>query len=120
MHTSKDTDTDIQCEGINIKSEDMVKMLGIKLIKKLKFTSHVTEGIRKYAYQLNALKQKSKILNTKTKMLIYHAFIEANLSYCPLIWMNRNQTDMMKHIENVQKQALRIVFNVIPQVFRGF
>ncbi len=69
MHTSKDTD--FQCEGINIKSKDMVKMLGINIDKKLKFTSHVTEVIRKCAYQLNALKQKSKILNTKTKMLIY-------------------------------------------------
>ncbi len=88
MHTSKVTDTDFQCEGINIKSEDMVKMLGINIDKKLKFTSHVTEVIRKCTYQLNALKRKSKILNTKTKMLIYHAFIEANLNYCPLIWMN--------------------------------
>ncbi len=35
-------------------------------------------------------------------MLIYHAFIEANLNYFPLIWMNRNKTDM-KNIENVQK-----------------
>ncbi len=34
MHTSKDTDTDFQCEGIDIKSEDMVKMLGINMIKK--------------------------------------------------------------------------------------
>ncbi len=42
MHTRKDTDTDFQCEGINIKSEDIVKMLGINIDKKLKFTSHVT------------------------------------------------------------------------------
>ncbi len=32
MHTSKDTD--FQCEGINIKSEDMEKMLGINIDKK--------------------------------------------------------------------------------------
>ncbi len=34
MHTSKDTDIHFQCEGINIKSEDMVKMLGINIDKK--------------------------------------------------------------------------------------
>ncbi len=34
MHTSKETDTDFQCEGIHIKSEDMVKMLGINIDKK--------------------------------------------------------------------------------------
>ncbi len=66
MHTSNDTDTDFQCESINIKSEDMVKMLGINIDKKLKFTFHVTEVIRKCTYQLNALKRNSKILNTKT------------------------------------------------------
>ncbi len=30
MHTSKDTDSDFQYEGIHIKSEDMVKMFVIK------------------------------------------------------------------------------------------
>ncbi len=34
MHTSKDTDTDFQCDGINIKSENIVKMLGINIDKK--------------------------------------------------------------------------------------
>ncbi len=43
-------------------------------------------------------------------LIIYHAFIEVNLNCCPLIWMNRNKTDM-KHIENVQKRALIMVFN---------
>ncbi len=61
MHTSKDTDTDFQCEGINIKSEDMVKMLGINIDKnRKKFTSHVTEVIRKCAYQLDALNENPK------------------------------------------------------------
>ncbi len=41
-------------------------------------------------------------------MLTYHAFIEVNLNYGSLIWMNRNKPDM-KHIENVQKRALRMV-----------
>ncbi len=85
-------------------------MLGINIDKKLKFTSHVTEEIRKSTYQLNDLKRKSKILITKTKMLPCNAFIESNLNYCPLIWMKRNKTDM-NHIENVQKRALRKVFN---------
>ncbi len=43
-------------------------------------------------------------------MFIYLAFIEVNLNYCPLIWITRNKTHL-KHIENVQKRALKIVFN---------
>ncbi len=71
----------------------------------LKFTEHVTGVIRKCGFQLNTLQRHSKLLNTKTKLLIFHSFIQANLNYCPLIWINRNRT------ENVQKRALRIIFN---------
>ncbi len=52
-------------------------------------------------------------------MLIYHAFIEANLNYCPLIWMNRNKTDM-KNFENVQKRALRMVFKDYSSSYQEF
>ncbi len=51
-------------------------------------------------------------------MLIYHTFIEANLNYCPLFRMNRNKTDM-KHIENVQNRALRMVFNDYSSSYQG-
>ncbi len=83
-------------------------MLGINIdIKKLKLTSYVAEMISKCKYQLNALQQKSNILNkNKTNMFIYHAFIEAHLNYYTLICMKLNRTDT-NNIENVQKQALR-------------
>ncbi len=42
--------------------------------------------------------------------MIFYSFILANLNDCPLIWINRNRTDM-KRIENVQKRELRIVYN---------
>ncbi len=51
-----------------------------------------------------------KTSKNKTKLMIFYSFIQANLNYCPLIWINRNRTDM-KWIENVQKRALRIVYN---------
>ncbi len=74
------------------------------------FTQHVSNIIRKCGFQLNTLQRQSKLLNTKTKLMIFYSFIQANLNYCPLIWINRNRTDM-KCIENVQKHALRIVYN---------
>ncbi len=42
--------------------------------------------------------------------MVFYSFVQANLNYCSLIWINRNRTDM-KRIENVQKCALRIVYN---------
>ncbi len=87
-----------------------VKLLGINIDNRLKFTQHVSNIIRKCGFQLNALRHQSKLLNTKTKLMILYSFIQANLNYCPLIWINRNRTDM-KRIENVQKRSLRIVYN---------
>ncbi len=66
----------------------------------------------KCGFQLNTLWWHSKLLNIKTKLLIFHSFIKANLNYCLLILINRNRTDM-KCIENVQTRALQIVFNDI-------
>ncbi len=76
----------------------------------LKFIEHVTGVIRKCGFQLNTLQRHSKLLNTKTKLLIFHSFIQANLYYCPLIWINRNRTDM-KLLKLCKKRALQIAFN---------
>ncbi len=105
MHTSKTEDIVFECKDIQIQPDEIVTLLGIRIDNMLKFTEHVTEVIRKCGFQLNTLRRHSKLLNTKTKLLILHSFIQANLNYCPLIWINKNRTDM-KCIENVQKRAL--------------
>ncbi len=110
MHTSKSEDIVFECKDIQIQADEIIKHLYIHMNNMLKFTEHVTGVIRKCVFQHNTFRQHSKLLNTKTKLPIFQAFIQANLNYCPLIWINRNRTDM-KRIENVQKIALRIVFN---------
>ncbi len=47
-------------------------------------------------------------------MIIYHAFIEANLNYCALIWMNRNITDM-KPIKMYKGELSEWLLMIIPQ-----
>ena len=59
---------------------------------------------------LNALRKKSKLLNMSCKVKLFNAFIRSIFSYCPLIWMNRNKTDMNR-LEKIQERALRMVFN---------
>ncbi len=41
------------------------------------------------------------------KMKVFNAFIWTNLYYCPLVWMNKNRTDLAR-LEKVQKRALRL------------
>ncbi len=63
MHTSKDTDTDFQCEGINIKSEDMVKMLGINIDNKTEIHLSCYRSNQKMCIPTECF--KVKILNIK-------------------------------------------------------
>ncbi len=110
MHTSKNEDVDFESKNVKIKYEESVKLLGINIDNMLKFTQYVSNIIRKCGFQLNTLRHQSKFLNTKSKLMIFYLFIQANLNYCPLIWINRNNTDT-KRIENILKRALRIVYN---------
>ncbi len=96
--------------NIQIQPDEIVKPLGIHIDNMLKLTEHVNGVIRKCGFQLNTLWRHSKLLNIKTKLLIFHSFIQANLNYCSLISSTKNRTDM-KSIENVPKSDLQIVFS---------
>ncbi len=41
---------------------------------------------------------------------MFNAFIRANLNYCPLVWINKNKTDLAR-LEKVQERAVRLIFN---------
>ncbi len=103
-------DVDFERKNVKTESDESIKHLCINIYNMLKFTQHVSNIIRKCGFQLNTLWRQSKLLNTKTKLMIFYSFIQANLNYCPLIWINGNRTDM-KRFENVKKLTLRIVYN---------
>jgi hypothetical protein len=90
MYTSDEKNVVFECRDMTIEAEESVKLLGINIDYKLKFTQHVSDVIRKCGFQLNTLRRHSKLLNTNTKLKIFYSFIQANLNYCPLIWINRN------------------------------
>ncbi len=93
-----------------IEQEDCVKLLSVNIDKKLDFKFNVNEVCRKAGRQLNALRRQSRLLNMQSKMMVFNAFIRANLNYCPLVWVNRNRTDLSR-LEKVQERALRLVYN---------
>ncbi len=59
--------------------------------------------------QLNALCRQSRGLNVLAKTKVFNVFIRANLNYCPLVWINRNITDLAR-LEKVQG-AVQLIFN---------
>ena len=96
--------------GVTIEQDNIVKLLGVFIDNKLDFKYQVSVVCRKAGRQLNALGRQAKLLNTKAKKRVFNSFIRANLNYCPLVWVNRNKTDLGR-LEKVQERALRLVYN---------
>ncbi len=45
---------------------------------------------------VKALYRQSRVLNVLAKKKVFSAFIRTNLNYCPLVWINRNKTDLAR------------------------
>ncbi len=92
--TTGDSNVILTLRGITIEQDNYVKPLGVNIGKNLDLKFHVNEVIRKCEHQLNVLHRQSRVLNVLTKMKVFNAFIRTNLNYCPLVWINRNKTDL--------------------------
>ncbi len=96
--------------GVTIEKDNYVKHLGVNIDKKLYFKFHVNEVIRKCNCQLNALERQSRVLNVLAKKKVFNVFFRTNLNYCPVVWINRNKTDLAR-FEKEQGRAVRLIFN---------
>ena len=99
-----------EIEGVKLKPEKSVKLLGVYIDDKLKFHDHITHICKQAAKQISVLRRFSTILSQKEKMQIFNAFILSNFNYCPLVWHLCGQTDTNK-MERIQERALRFVLN---------
>ncbi len=108
--TTNDCNISLSIYGATIEQDKVVKLLGVHIDNKLDFKFHVSEVCRKAGRQLNALRRQSKLLNFRARMKVFNSFIRAHLNFCPLVWVNRNKTDLSR-LEKVQERALRLVFN---------
>ena len=85
-----------------------IKVLGIELDDKLRFSIH-TDGIcSQAAKQVNALKRIKQHLDRRCKMIIYNSYINSNFNYCSVIWMFSNKMQAEK-LEKTNKRAIRFV-----------
>ncbi len=108
--TTGDSNVILTLRGVNIEHDNYLKLLGVNIDKKLDFKFHANEVIRKCAHQLNALHWQSRVLNVLAKKKVFNVFIRANLNYCPLVWINRNKTELAR-LGKVQERAVRLIFN---------
>ena len=59
---------------------------------------------------LNALIRLKRFLDFKEKRILLNSYFIANFNYCPLVWMFSSASSLKK-IENLQKRALRFLYN---------
>ena len=73
-----------------------VTLLGVKIDKQLKFTSHIEELGRKATYKLHALRRIGKYLTGEEIKLLANVFINSQFTYAPLIWMFASKSSIAK------------------------
>ena len=96
-------------EGNKVAASNSVKLLGVCIDKDLKFEDHIKDICSKARSRCFALSRIRGYLSLDKAILLYNAFILANFSYCPLIWMFCSKKENTL-INNVHKKALRVVY----------
>ena len=99
----------VYLDGAFLESEDIVKLLGIHIDKRLKFEHHINVILKKANSKLHALMRVSKYLTQEKLRLLLKSFIEAQFNYCPLIWMCHSR-DLNRKINKLHERALRVVY----------
>ena len=104
-HLDDDTNISFDINGHKILPKDSVKLLGVQIDQSLSFNKHVSNICAKAAQTLNTLGRISKLLSSKTKMLIFNSFILCNFNYCPLVWHHCSVENMRKMEKNPKKRV---------------
>ena len=92
-----------------IKSKDLVTVLGIETDNKLNFQKHVPTLCIK-ANQLNAISRISAALGQKKKEILINSFVYSSFNYGPLIW-HFTTCKGIKKVEKVQERSLKFILN---------
>ena len=100
----------IKFDNKTVETVSSVRPLGVQLDDKLNFSLHVSNICKSAANQLSALIRLNNFLGFKGKRVLINSYFMSNFNYCPLVWMFSNATSLKK-IENLQKRALRFLYN---------
>lgn len=77
----------LEIGDINIPAKNTVKLLGVDIDHKLKFSTHVTNICNRISNRTKALLRIRRYITLKKALLLYNAYIVSSFFYCPLIWM---------------------------------
>ena len=87
-----------------------VKLLGMTIVRDLKFYKHVLKLCSKANQKLSALSRIAKLLSFNKRRTLLKAFVESQFKYCPIAWMFHSRHTNNK-INSLHERALRIVYD---------
>ena len=92
-----------------IEAEDSVTLLGVIIDKRLDFSDHISNLLKKGNQKLHALARISKFVCKNKLKLIMRTFIQSQFNYCPLLWMFHSRS-LNNKINKLHERALRLVY----------
>ena len=92
-----------------LSETDHVKLLGIEVGNKLKFSKHVKALCSKVTKKISAFSWLNTHISREQILTSCNAVILSNFNYCPLIWLFCNK-GANKEIGRTHKRALRILY----------
>ena len=107
---SDHTNQRIVADNQNMKVVSFVELLGIQIDDELNFNLHISNICRSAANQLYVIMRLNRFLGFQEKKILINSYLMANFNYCPLVCMFSSASSLKK-IENLQKSALRFVYN---------
>ena len=110
----------IKLDGVEIKEKNDIKYLGITIDKKLNYSKHIQNLVRKGKAGLavlGALGKRDWGLNRKTRLTVYKNFVRTKMSYGQEVFDRGNKTDLKK-LDVIQNKALRMCTGV-PRAARS-
>ena len=106
---SETAETQLIVENVPIASSACEKLLGMRIDQKLSFESYFDSLCKKASQKLNALARMTSSLKFKQRKLLLNAFIAAQFSYAPVIWMFHSRK-LNNRINHIHERALRLVY----------
>ena len=105
----------IKLNGVELPRTNCAKLLGVWMDDKLKWDTHVNKLTHKLKSGLGMMRRSKNLLAPKAKRLLYFGQIHSNLSYALCIWGTMLQRSLIKKLNRLQKEAIRLIDAKIPE-----
>ena len=102
------TEQEVRIDNVVIERKVMERFLGVVIDENLSWANHITTIKTKMARYLGIMYKIRKYIPSKTRMQIFHSFVQSHLNYCTLVWGFAAKS----HLDSVfrkQKSGIRAV-----------